>query len=160
MRRWIVVGVLAASVVAACGGGSGNSSSTSSSSTGGTANATASASTGVGDLSANCTAASTALSAGGNFSSSGSLKDQSIKARDAFRALQDAVPAGDTKEALRVMADAWNEFANTVGDSTFDPSKGEAPPAAVAAALQIFTKSDYLQATTKVATYFGNGCTS
>jgi hypothetical protein len=150
-------------VLAACGGGSSNkAASTSSSSPGNTATAS-SASSGtanVGDLATNCAAASAALSAGGNFSSGGSLKDQATKARDSFRALQSAVSDGATKDALKVMADSWNDFANTVGDTNYDPSKGQAPPAAVIAALQIFGKPEYLQATTTIANFFGSGCKS
>lgn len=163
MRRWVAVLVLAAGVMAACGGGGGsknNAAATSSSSTSESSNSSASSSINVGDLATNCAAASAALSAGGNFDSGGSLKDQATKARDAFRALQNAVPSGDTQAALKVMADAWNDFANAVGDSSYDPSKGQVPPAAVVSALQIFAKPEYLQATTTIANFFGSGCKS
>ncbi len=161
-RRFATVLLAFVVVVAGCSGGS-SSSKSSSSSTGGSSNA-GSSSSGGGNATAtaaDCAAAGEALASAGDLGSSesfGSLRDQAFKARDSLRALQNAVSDSDTKNALKVLADAYNDFGNAVGDAKFDPSKGGTPPPEVLTAIQVFTKPEFGAAAAKLGQYFSNGC--
>jgi len=158
MRRFAVIIVVAVCVVGACSSGGSKSAATTTTAAGGSSSSQSGGT--VGAATSDCVAAGEALAAAGDAQGSGSgkLKDQALKARDSLRALQSSISDGDTKDALGVLANAYNDYANALGDSDYDPSKGDAPPAAVIAAVQVFARPEFAQAAGKLSQFFATGC--